>query len=87
MKDLKKHASFDEQISLLKSRGLTISDDEQAKYILSCINYYRFSGYLFGFRDKSTGMYPQDLTFAQVKRIYDFEPQTDKNTFICIGRH
>lgn len=30
MKDLKKHASFDEQISLLKSRGLTISDDEQA---------------------------------------------------------
>lgn len=73
MKDLKKHASFDEQISLLKSRGLTISDDEQAKYILSCINYYRFSGYLFGFRNKRTGMYPCNLTFSQVKRIYDFD--------------
>lgn len=73
MKDLKKHASFDEQISLLKSRGLTISDENQAKYILSCINYYRFSGYLFGFRNKRTGMYPCNLTFSQVKRIYDFD--------------
>lgn len=73
MKDLKKHASFDEQISLLKSRGLTISDENQAKYILSCINYYRFSGYLFGFRNKRTGMYPCNLTFSQIKRIYDFD--------------
>ena len=73
-----------EQISLLKSRGLTISDDEQAKYILSCINYYRFSGYLFGFRDKSTGMYPQDLTFAQVKRIYDFDRRLTKTLLFAL---
>ena len=84
MKDLKKHASFDEQISLLKSRGLTISDENQAKYILSCINYYRFSGYLFGFRDKSTGMYPQNLTFAQVKRIYDLDRRLTKTLLFAL---
>ena len=84
MKDLKKHASFDEQISLLKSRGLTISDENQAKYILSCIYYYRFSGYLFGFRDKSTGMYPQNLTFAQVKRIYDFDRRLTKTLLFAL---
>ena len=84
MKDLKKHASFDEQISLLKYRGLTISDENQAKYILSCINYYRFSGYLFGFRDKSTGMYPQNLTLAQVKRIYDFDRRLTKTLLFAL---
>lgn len=84
MKNLKKHASFDEQISLLKSRGLTISDENQVKYILSCINYYRFSGYLFGFRDKHTGMYPCNLTFSQVKRIYDFDRRLTKTLLFAL---
>ena len=47
---LKEPKTFDEQIDLLKSRGLIIGDEEKAKFILSNINYYRFSAYLIHFK-------------------------------------
>lgn len=42
MKPAKK---FNEQISILKSRGLIIDDDKKASKFLARVNYYRFSGY------------------------------------------
>ena len=47
---LKEPKTFDEQIDLLKSRGLIIGDEEKAKFILSNISYYRFSAYLIHFK-------------------------------------
>jgi abortive infection bacteriophage resistance protein len=37
--------SLDEQVALLKSRGLLIEDEAQAKHYLRNIGYYRLSGY------------------------------------------
>lgn len=73
MKELKPHTSVREQISLLKSRGLVVEDEDAAECTLRSINYYRFSGYLFGFRDKKTGIFSQEITFEKAKRIYDFD--------------
>ena len=71
MKTLKNHASIDEQIDKLFSRGLIINDREKAKVLLSNINYYRFSGYLFGFKEGKK--YKPETTIEHIKQIYDFD--------------
>lgn len=74
MKELKKHLSLDGQVQRLIDRGLIVNDREYAKTLLSNVNYYRFTGYLFGFRKESgKDEYIDDLTIEKVKRIYDFD--------------
>lgn len=41
--------TIDEQIDLLKERGLTIQDEHKAREILLDIGYYRLGFYLFPF--------------------------------------
>ena len=45
----KRATTLDEQISLLRSRGVEISSDEKAKEYLLDIGYYRLCSYLFPF--------------------------------------
>lgn len=45
MKYTKPPLTFDEQVALLKSRGLVIADDAKAKHRLSHLNYYRLRAY------------------------------------------
>lgn len=42
--------SLDEQINILKSRGMIFEDEENAKSLLSAFGYYRLSGYWFPFK-------------------------------------
>ncbi len=42
--------SIQQQLDLLKNRGLTVSDDAGAKHLLETIGYYRLSGYWYPFR-------------------------------------
>ena len=37
--------TIDEQLEILRTRGLTIHDDQKAKEFLLYNNYYRISGY------------------------------------------
>ena len=43
----KPRLTFDAQIALLKSRGMSISDESKAKDYLQRIGYYRLSGYWY----------------------------------------
>jgi abortive infection bacteriophage resistance protein len=43
----KPHLSFVEQLQLLKSRGLIVTNDELAVEHLNRLGYYRLSGYLY----------------------------------------
>lgn len=47
----KPHLSFQEQLNLLKSRGLEITNDKISLEYLSRLGYYRLSGYLYPFRE------------------------------------
>lgn len=47
----KPHITYQEQLELLKSRGLQVLDDAAALNALRAIGYYRFSGYLYPFRE------------------------------------
>lgn len=45
--------SLDDQLVVLKQRGLIVTDDNKAKNYLQRIGYYRFSGYAYPFRQRS----------------------------------
>lgn len=70
---LKQHKSYSEQIALLKSRGLIIEDDKVATNILSHVNYYRLSGYLFGFRKPQSENYINGVSIENILRLYRFD--------------
>jgi len=59
MSEVKKATTYEEQMALLKSRGLRITDEEACLRKLSLINYYRLTAYLIPFKDDATGNYVQ----------------------------
>jgi abortive infection bacteriophage resistance protein len=77
---MKPWKSLQEQLELLESRGMVISDDELAKHHLSRMGYYRLSGYAFAFRQrvpvpnqpkKTTRVLDDFVAGAQFKNIVD----------------
>ena len=75
LKNVKPWKSLDDQISILKGRGLTIEDENAAKDYLRRIGYYRLSGYWYPFREMNSqhlGKNPSRLdTFIQGSRFED----------------
>lgn len=72
-KDHKPALTFEEQLELLKSRGLIVEDEEFAIGILNRVNYYKLSGYSLGLRDNNT--FHEQTTFEQIYRLYLFNKQ------------
>lgn len=72
MAKLKDPKSFGEQIEILKGRGLIIDDEEYAKFILSNVNYYRFTAYLLTYK-KEDDSYVEGTTFETISSIYMFD--------------
>jgi len=63
--------SLDEQIAILKSRGLSIPDEAAAKQFLYHNNYYRVSGYSLTLRKHD--VFAKSATFQNIVDIYDFD--------------
>ena len=61
----------DEQIEILKSRGLLISNEDKAKKFLMRNNYYRISGYSLTLRSHDV-FYPS-TDFQNIIDIYEFD--------------
>lgn len=79
-KDPKVWKSFDEQLELLKRRGLIVNDENNAKKYLKNIGYYRLSGYFYSFRQKHPSQPKNRLDnfiagskFDDVKKLYIFD--------------
>lgn len=60
----KPHLSFDQQLALLKNRGLEVSDDALGISYLGRIGYYRLSAYLYPMR---APLFSQDATTQKIK--------------------
>src|SRR5690554_6690380 len=73
--DFTKPAStWDEQIELLRSRGLRIPDHDQARHYLSHINYYRLTGYWLPFEaDHGTHRFKARASLDDVLNLYIFD--------------
>lgn len=67
----KDYKSLDEQITILKSRGLNIPDEAAAKQFLYHNNYYRVSGYSLTLRKHD--VFAKSATFQNIVDIYDFD--------------
>ena len=63
--------TIDEQITLLRSRGLIIEDVEGAREFLLNNNYYRISGYSLTLRKNDT--FFRNVTFQNIIDIYNFD--------------
>lgn len=64
--------SIAEQVRLLQSRGLTITDIGQAEKFLRHINYFRFSGYCLAF-EVNRHHFLAGTTFEEVCEAYAFD--------------
>lgn len=69
--------SIDEQITLLRSRGLIIDDPDLAKHYLNYISYYRLSGYTITFEKfyngKRSHIFKEGTSFENIIELYNFD--------------
>lgn len=69
----KEFKSYKEQIRLLKSKGLIISDEGHAISVLANVSYFALiNGYKKPFKDV-TGNYIKDTTFENIEQLYLFD--------------
>ena len=75
----RKASTLDEQIALLQSRGMIISDIENAKEILYDVGYYRLGFYWFPFeetypkKDNRDHKFKPGTNFINAVRLYNFD--------------
>jgi abortive infection bacteriophage resistance protein len=69
--EVKKPATYKEQIEILESKGLIINDKEEAEKILKRINYYRFKAYTLSLISK--GKFYNNVTFEKIYSLYEFD--------------
>ena len=69
--ETKPFLTLDQQVALLKSRGLIISNEENAKDILRRTNYYRLSGYALSI--KTGNKFHDGESFDHLYELYRFD--------------
>lgn len=77
--ELKKSTTIDEQIAILRERGMIISDEDKAKEVLLDIGYFRLGFYCFPFekdypqKNNRTHVYIANTKFEDIIRLYYFD--------------
>lgn len=72
--ELKEPHSYDGQIEKLKSHGMIVSNEVDARNILFKINYYRLMGYSLQFRKSANDSdFVEDTSFDKIYKIYKFD--------------
>lgn len=83
--------TFEEQISLLKSRGLVIDDEKRATRHLSNVSYYRISAYMLSFKKLDADgnvldEFEKGTTWDNVYDLYKFDRKLRLLIFDAIER-
>lgn len=68
----KKPTTFEEQLALLKSRGLDVQEETHVLDILRHKNYYRLRAYAV-FLEQEKDVFGPNTTFEQVETLYNFD--------------
>lgn len=71
MRYLKPARTFDQQLDLLRQRGLTVGDPVRALRWLQSVSYYRLSAYLLPFKDGE--QFRPETDFNDVAGLYIFD--------------
>lgn len=80
--------SIEKQLSLLKQRRMSISNDLFAKDCLKNIGYYRLSGYWYKFQDKSQPdeSFLPGTSFEEIIELYRFDTKLRSLVFDAIEK-
>lgn len=79
--------SITDQIALLKSRGLSFSDEVYASQVLEHISYYRFAAYLRSMEvDKTTHQLHAGASFEKAFALYEFDAKLRALIFDAIQK-
>lgn len=83
--------TYDQQIALLESRGLQITDKERAKRHLSNVSYYRLSAYMLPFKEMDEDGNTKDkflpgTTWDNIYDLYKFDRKLRLLIFDAIER-
>lgn len=76
---MKRATTIDEQIELLRSRGMVIKDEKKAREVLSDIGYFRLGFYCFPFeksyprKDNRSHLYKDGSLLSDVVDLYYFD--------------
>ena len=73
LEKMKPFQSFDNQVSILKSRKLIVKSDVELKNILKTDNYYRLSGYFKLFTEPQSDDFKSGFSFKTLLKIYNFD--------------
>jgi abortive infection bacteriophage resistance protein len=74
----KPHLTHEQQLALMVERGLACSDETKATSLLKTVGYYRFSAYVYPFRE----LLPSDRSLdSEVTRPYRSDVIRDGTTF------
>lgn len=75
----------EQQIDILKERGLLIDDVGQAVKVLDTISYFRLAGYWRHFEsDRTTHQFKEGCRFADIVDLYSFDKQLRALLFTAI---
>ena len=75
----------EQQIDILKERGLLIDDVEQAIEVLDTISYFRLAGYWRHFEaDRITHQFREGSSFADIIDLYSFDKELRALLFTAI---
>lgn len=90
--------SFEDQVKLLKKRGLLFDsefNDKKIEYLLSTVGYYHLSGYWYIFQNKNTcdntdksldkNYFEPETTFKKIWGLYTFDEQLRLTVFRAIS--
>ncbi|NCN25447.1 hypothetical protein COT94_02050 [Candidatus Falkowbacteria bacterium CG10_big_fil_rev_8_21_14_0_10_37_14] len=69
----KQPKTIEEQVELLRLRGLIIDDEEKLKKYLSHISYYHLSAYFKSFQKLPADDFKDDVNFEDILNIYVFD--------------
>ena len=72
-RNMKEAKTFEEQLNILKGRGLLFKDEMKAIEFLRTVNYYRFSGYFRLFYSEDCETFKENTTFEDVYDLYCFD--------------
>lgn len=86
---VKVHQTHEQQLAILKGRGMDLGDPESAAATLQRVNYYRLSGYWYPFRRESSAGREDDFRpgtrFSDVVALYEFDMRLRAASFAALA--
>ncbi|WP_158599122.1 Abi family protein [Planococcus salinus] len=70
---IKQAKTYEQQLDILKNRGIEVTDSQEAIASLKRINYYRLTAYGLTLKDGQQDQYRPDTTFNQLVALYEFD--------------